>query len=88
MTLSALDENHPHLHASTYVAESAQIIGNVQLAAKSSVWFHSVLRGDSDQIVIGEETNVQDATICHVDPGYPLEVGARVTIGQRCILHG
>ena len=88
MTLSALDENHPHLHASTYVAESAQIIGNVWLAAKSSVWFQSVLRGDSDQIVIGEETNVQDVTICHVDPGFPLEVGARVTVVHRCILHG
>ena len=88
MTLSALGENYPQLHASTYVAESAQIIGNVWLAAKSSVWFKSVLRGDSDQIVIGEETNVQDATICHVDPGFPLEIGARVTIGHRCILHG
>ena len=72
MTLSLLGEDFPRLHVSTYVAESAQIIGNVQLAAKSSVWFQSVLRGDSDQIVIGEETNVQDATICHVDPGFPL----------------
>ena len=88
MTLSSLGEDFPRLHVSTYVAESAQIIGNVWLAAKSSVWFQSVLRGDSDQIVIGEETNVQDATICHVDPGCPLEVGARVTIGHRCILHG
>ena len=88
MTLYALGENYPQLHVSAYVAESAQIIGNVQLAAKSSVWFQSVLRGDSDQIVIGEETNVQDATICHVDPGFPLEVGTRVTIGHRCILHG
>ena len=88
MTLSALGEDYPKLHASVYVAESAQIIGNVQLAARSSVWFQSVLRGDSDQIVIGEETNVQDATICHVDPGFPLVVGVRVTIGHRCILHG
>ena len=47
-----------------------------------------MLRGDSDQIVIGEETNVQDVTICHVDPGFPLEVGARVTVVHRCILHG
>ena len=85
MTLSALGEDYPQLHASVYVAESAQIIGNVQLAARSSVWFQSVLRGDSDQIVIGEETNVQDATICHVDPGFPLVVGVRVTIGHRCI---
>ena len=88
MTLSALGEDYPQLHASVYVAESSQIIGNVQLAARSSVWFQSVLRGDSDQIVIGEETNVQDATICHVDPGFPLVVGVRVTIGHRCILHG
>ena len=85
MTLSTLGENYPQLHASAYVAESAQIIGDVRLAAKSSVWFQSVLRGDSDQIVIGEETNVQDATICHVDPGFPLEIGTRVTVGHRCI---
>ena len=58
MTLSTPGENYPQLHASAYVAESAQIIGDVRLAAKSSVWFQSVLRGDSDQIVIGEETNV------------------------------
>ena len=88
MTLSTPGENYPQLHASAYVAESAQIIGDVRLAAKSSVWFQSVLRGDSDQIVIGEETNVQDATICHVDPGFPLEIGTRVTVGHRCILHG
>ena len=88
MTLSSLGGDFPRLHVSTYVAESAQIIGNVWLAAKSSVWFQSLLRGDSDQIVIGEETNVQDVTICHVDPGFPLEVGARVTVVHRCILHG
>ena len=87
MTLSTLGESYPQLHASAYVAESAQIIGDVRLAAKSSVWFQSVLRGDSDLIIIGEETNVQDATICHVDPGFPLEVGARVTVVHRCILH-
>ena len=88
MTLSTLGESYPQLHASAYVAESAQIIGDVRLAAKSSVWFQSVLRGDSDLIIIGEETNVQDVTICHVDPGFPLEVGARVTVAHRCILHG
>ncbi|MBT6725851.1 MAG: gamma carbonic anhydrase family protein [Deltaproteobacteria bacterium] len=88
MTLSTLGENYPQLHASAYVAESAQIIGNVQLAAKSSVWFQSVLRRDSDLIIIGEEANVQDATICHVDPGFPLEISTRVTVRHRCILHG
>ena len=70
MTLSTLGENYPQLHASAYVAESAQIIGNVQLAAKSSVWFQSMLRRDSDLIIIGEEANVQDATICHVDQAF------------------
>ena len=70
MTLSTLGENYPQLHASAYVAESAQIIGNVQLATKSSVWFQSMLRRDSDLIIIGEEANVQDATICHVDQAF------------------
>lgn len=71
-----------------YIHESAVIIGNVTLGRDASVWPTAVLRGDSDTIVIGDETNVQDGTVIHVDPGVPVRVGHRVTIGHRAVIHG
>jgi len=71
-----------------YIHPSAVIIGNVTLGRDASVWPTAVLRGDSDAIVIGDETNVQDGTIIHVDPGVPVRVGNRVTIGHRAVIHG
>ncbi|HEY3286384.1 MAG TPA: gamma carbonic anhydrase family protein [Gemmatimonadaceae bacterium] len=64
------------------------LIGSVTLGRDASVWPTAVLRGDSDTIVIGDETNVQDGTIIHVDPGKPVRVGNRVTIGHRAVIHG
>ena len=72
----------------SYVHSSAILIGNVTLGRDASVWPTAVLRGDSDAIVIGDETNVQDGTIVHVDPGAPVRIGARVTIGHRAVIHG
>jgi len=71
-----------------YVHPSAVIIGNVTLGRDASVWPTAVLRGDSDAITIGDETNVQDGVIVHVDPGRPVRVGHRVTIGHRAVIHG
>lgn len=71
-----------------YVAPSADVIGWVRLRAGASVWFHCVLRGDSDWIEIGEGSNVQDGTVIHTDPGIPVVIGAGVTIGHRAFLHG
>jgi carbonic anhydrase/acetyltransferase-like protein (isoleucine patch superfamily) len=71
-----------------YIHPSAVIIGNVTLGRDASVWPTAVLRGDSDAIVIGNETNVQDGAIIHVDPGVPVYVGDRVTIGHRAVIHG
>jgi carbonic anhydrase/acetyltransferase-like protein (isoleucine patch superfamily) len=71
-----------------YIHPSAVIIGNVTLGRDASVWPTAVLRGDSDAIVIGDETNVQDGAIVHVDPGVPVRVGHRVTIGHRAVIHG
>jgi carbonic anhydrase/acetyltransferase-like protein (isoleucine patch superfamily) len=71
-----------------YVHSAAVIIGNVSLGRDASVWPTAVLRGDSDAIVIGDDTNVQDGTIIHVDPGKPVRVGNRVTIGHRAVIHG
>ena len=71
-----------------YIHESAVVIGNVTLGRDSSVWPTAVLRGDIDSIVIGDETNVQDGVIIHVDYGVPVRVGHRVTIGHRAVIHG
>ena len=71
-----------------YIHASAIVIGNVTIGRDSSVWPTAVLRGDIDAIVIGDETNVQDGVIVHVDYGVPVRVGHRVTIGHRAVIHG
>jgi carbonic anhydrase/acetyltransferase-like protein (isoleucine patch superfamily) len=84
----AFDGYQPQIAAGVYVAPSADVIGRVRLAAGSSVWFGVVLRGDTDWIEIGADSNVQDGTVMHTDPGVPLQVAAGVTIGHRAFLHG
>lgn len=64
------------------------MIGRIALAHGASVWFQCALRGDAERIEIGAGTNLQDGTICHADPGFPLIVGEGVTVGHRSILHG
>lgn len=71
-----------------YIHPTAVIIGNVTLGRDASVWPTAVLRGDIDAIAIGDETNVQDGVIVHVDVGRPVRVGNRVTIGHRAVIHG
>jgi carbonic anhydrase/acetyltransferase-like protein (isoleucine patch superfamily) len=71
-----------------YVAPDASIIGSVTLENDVSVWFNVVIRADNDQVTIGEATNVQDGSVLHVDPGYPMTLGKRVTIGHKVMLHG
>ena len=71
-----------------FVAETAAVIGNVQLAASTSVWFGAVLRGDNELIDIGENSNIQDQCTIHTDPGFPVTVGRNCTIGHNVILHG
>lgn len=78
----------PEIDPTVYLAPSAQVIGAVRIAKNASVWFNCVLRGDVDAISIGEETNIQDLTMCHVDSGAPLKIGSRVTIGHQCVVHG
>jgi carbonic anhydrase/acetyltransferase-like protein (isoleucine patch superfamily) len=86
--LYTLGERRPTVHASCFVAESAQVIGSVVLEENASVWFNVVLRGDNDLIAIGAESNVQDGTIIHTDSGIAVRVGRAVTIGHRVMLHG
>jgi carbonic anhydrase/acetyltransferase-like protein (isoleucine patch superfamily) len=88
MALYRLGNISPTIATSAYVAPSATIIGNVVLAENSSVWFGATLRGDNETISIGVNSNVQDGTVMHTDPGYPLIVGANVSIGHQAMLHG
>jgi len=71
-----------------WIAPNAVLIGDIVLAADASVWWGSVLRADEDRITIGAATNIQDESILHVDPGHPLTIGDRVTVGHRAMLHG
>jgi carbonic anhydrase/acetyltransferase-like protein (isoleucine patch superfamily) len=88
MTIYSYKSHIPQIHKSVFIAPTAQIIGNVNIGDKSSIWFQSVLRGDFDQITIGEKTNIQDLCMCHADKNIPLEIGNSVTIGHRSIIHG
>ena len=88
MPLYILRDLRPQLAEGAWAAPSADLIGDVRLGARASVWFGAVLRGDNTPLILGEETNFQDGAIGHSDPGFPLTIGARVTVGHQAILHG
>jgi carbonic anhydrase/acetyltransferase-like protein (isoleucine patch superfamily) len=88
MAIYQLDALAPHITDSAWVADNAQVIGDVHLAADSSVWFSSVVRGDTATIRIGEGTNIQDGSVLHADVGIPLTIGKHVTVGHMVQLHG
>ncbi len=88
MTLYSYKNTQPKIHSSVYIAPTAQIIGDVHIRKKSSVWFQVVIRGDMDRISIGEMTNIQDLCVCHADKNIPLIIGNGITIGHRCVIHG
>jgi carbonic anhydrase/acetyltransferase-like protein (isoleucine patch superfamily) len=77
-----------NVHPSAFVHPAAIVTGNVTLGARVSVWPTAVLRGDSDAITIGDDSNVQDGTVVHADEGIPTIIGRRVAIGHRAIVHG
>lgn len=89
MTLFALGTNAPTLPTSFYwVAESASLIGNVELGEDVGIWFGAVIRGDNEPIKIGAKSNIQDNAVLHSDPGSPLTIGLGCTIGHGAIVHG
>lgn len=88
MAIYELDHISPRLAESAWVADSAQVMGNVELAEDSSVWFGVVIRGDTETIQIGRGSNIQDASVLHADIGKPLIVGENVTVGHKVMLHG
>ena len=71
-----------------FVAHDATVVGDVILQPNANIWFQCVVRAENDRITIGEGTNVQDASVLHVDPGYPMTLGRRVSIGHKVMLHG
>lgn len=71
-----------------YVAPTAAVIGNVEIGEDVSIWFHAVIRGDNDVIKIGAGSNIQDGSVVHVDPGFPVTIEEDVTIGHMAMIHG
>ncbi len=88
MAIYQLDDMKPALHESAWVADSAQVMGNVALAQDSSVWFGVVIRGDTETISVGRGSNIQDNSVLHADDGLPLVIGDNVTVGHQVMLHG
>ena len=88
MAIYQLDKLTPVVPASAWVADNAQVIGDVRLGEDCSVWFGVVIRGDTETITVGRGTNVQDNSVLHADMGVPLTLGEDVTVGHQVMLHG
>lgn len=78
----------PEVHAEAFIAPNATVLGDVRIGREASIWYGCVLRGDLEPITIGEQSNIQDHTVIHIDKGQPTRIGARVGVGHRCLLHG
>ncbi|HAJ13055.1 MAG: gamma carbonic anhydrase family protein [Hydrogenophaga sp.] len=88
MAIYELDGVAPRVADSAWVADNAQVMGDVTLEADASVWFGVTVRGDTDTITIGEGSNVQDGSVLHADENMPLTIGRHVTVGHQVMLHG
>lgn len=88
MAIYRIKDQVPDVHPVAFVADSADVIGQVRLARGSSIWPQAVLRGDNEPITVGERSNVQECAVLHTDVGFPLTIGADVTVGHQVMLHG
>jgi carbonic anhydrase/acetyltransferase-like protein (isoleucine patch superfamily) len=88
MAIYELDGIAPKLAEGAWVADSAEVIGQVEMAEHASVWYGCVVRGDTERIRIGRNSNIQDLSVLHADPGSPLLIGDDVTVGHQVMLHG
>ncbi|PIE71419.1 MAG: gamma carbonic anhydrase family protein [Deltaproteobacteria bacterium] len=88
MPVYKLSDKQPIIDATSFIAPTASLIGDIVIGKHSSVWFNTVLRGDMNRIQIGDDTNIQDFTMGHVDSQFPLTVGNNVTVGHHCMIHG
>ena len=82
------EKNVPEVNPDAWVASNATLIGKIKLEKNSSIWFNAVLRGDIELITIGENSNIQDGSVLHTDPGFKLTIGKGVTVGHMVMLHG
>lgn len=88
MAIYQLDDKTPQIADSAWVADNAEVMGDVRLGENVSIWFNTTLRGDNDPITIGDGTNIQDGSVLHTDEGVPLTIGRNVTVGHMVMLHG
>ena len=88
MAVYEVDGKTPQVDSTAWIADSAQVMGNVTIGPDASVWFGCVLRGDTESMTIGEGSNIQDLTVMHADHGLPLTIGKHVTVGHKVMLHG
>ena len=88
MAIYRIDNDTPRIAPTAWVADSAQVMGRVELHDNANIWFGAVLRGDTEQMTIGRASNVQDGSIVHSDFGFPTVLGERVTVGHQVMLHG
>lgn len=88
MAVYEVDGKAPQVAPSAWIADSAEVMGNVTVGPDASIWFGCVLRGDTESMSIGEGSNIQDLTVMHADRGLPLTVGKHVTVGHKVMLHG
>jgi carbonic anhydrase/acetyltransferase-like protein (isoleucine patch superfamily) len=88
MTTYRIGNKTPQVAPSAFVAREATVIGDVHLAEQTSVWPGATLRGDNEPIRVGSQSNVQEGAVLHADPGFPLALGERVTVGHQAMLHG
>lgn len=88
MTIYALGDDAPKIHADTWIAPDANLIGKVVLEEGASVWFGTTIRADHEEIRVGRNSNVQENCVMHIDIGYPLSIGENCTIGHKVMLHG
>ncbi|AXE76684.1 MULTISPECIES: gamma carbonic anhydrase family protein [Streptomyces] len=86
--ITGMGGKEPDIDAEAFTAPTSVVIGEITMAAGSSVWYHAVLRADCGPIVIGADSNIQDNCSVHVDPGFPVTVGERVSVGHNAVLHG
>jgi carbonic anhydrase/acetyltransferase-like protein (isoleucine patch superfamily) len=88
MAIYELDGMAPKLEQGAWVADNAEVIGQVTLGENASVWYGCVVRGDTEKITIGRNSNIQDGSVLHADFGVPLVIGDNVTVGHQVMLHG
>ncbi len=88
MAVYRLNEHLPQIHPTAFIAPGALVVGRAEIGEKASVWFGAVVRADTERIVIGPGTNIQDGAILHADPGDPCLLGQNVTVGHRAVVHG